>query len=69
MKKAYYNQYETLREKLEDVVGEIHQLASELRDQWEERSEKWQESEKGEEWADFIDQLESIEPDIAEWPE
>lgn len=69
MKKAYENEYEATRERLESAVADMQELASKMREYWEERSEKWQESERGETWADFIDALENLEAEVPEWPE
>lgn len=55
-----------------DSIDALEQLISDLQDTWDERTEKWQESDKGEEAAaeiemlqNYLDELQSItQPDI-----
>lgn len=49
---------EKIISRLEDIQSDLDQLAEEAQDYFDERSEKWQESEKGEAWCDKISALE-----------
>ena len=51
------NRIEKLRSKLEEIQEQIDNLASEMQDTYDSRSERWQESEKGEEYQETIDAL------------
>ena len=51
------NRIEKLRSKLEEIQEEINNLASEMQDTYDSRSERWQESERGEEYQEQIEAL------------
>lgn len=47
-----------IEDDLETALEEIDTFQTMLQDTFDERSEKWQESEKGEEYQEFIDSVE-----------
>jgi len=47
-----------ISDKLTNIQAELEELAEQAQDYFDERSEKWQESEKGDEWQEKISALE-----------
>lgn len=47
-----------ISDKLTDIQAELEILAEEAQEYYDNRSEKWQESEKGDEWQEKISALE-----------
>lgn len=60
------NKVEKLRSKLEEIQEEIDNLASEMQDTYDNRSERWQESETGEEYQEKIDALEEASQSVGD---
>lgn len=60
------NRIEKLRSKLEEIQEEIDILASEMQDTYDSRSERWQESETGEEYQETIDALEEASQSVGD---
>jgi hypothetical protein len=46
--------------KIEEIYDEIEAMRSEAQDAFDDKSERWQEGDKGQETADQINQLESL---------
>ena len=68
---------EPYSEAISYVEEDVQSIAATLREEWDEKSEKWQESDRGIEASDAIDALESFsmddltveQPDMIEEPE
>lgn len=60
------NAIEKLRSKLEGIQEEIDNLASEMQDTYDNRSERWQDSETGEEYQEKIDALEEASQSVGD---
>jgi phosphosulfolactate phosphohydrolase-like enzyme len=57
---------EKYNECLEDATSFVEEIASRLRDEFDEKSEKWQESERGSEIGEFIYEWENVSLDTAD---
>ena len=57
---------EKITAKLEAIVAELEKMAEGAQDYYDERSEKWQESEKGEAWCDKISALEDASNSVGD---
>lgn len=53
-------------ERMTDAEDEIHVLKDMLQEQFDERSEKWQESAAGERFQDLLDEVENQQDTAAE---
>jgi hypothetical protein len=55
------------------LLGQIHAglatLTEEMAAYWDLRSERWQESERGEQFAERLDALEALRDQVEEWVE
>lgn len=51
---------ESLRDETESVIAQASDHRDDLQAEWDERSERWQEGDKGVEAQDFIDALGEI---------
>ena len=74
-RKAYEDARDAIIAQAEDLALMIEELKCKMEEYYDERSEKWQESEKGEAWQDVINDLETAYDsandlvDIPEFPE
>ena len=63
------DELEPLRGALEDAISafadETESLKSDMQDHFDERSENWQDGEKGQAWQEFIDELDSAASEVA----
>ena len=58
-------------EELERIGLRLEELANEAEGNYEERSERWKDSPKGERWLAFLDSIREAATalEIADWPE
>lgn len=62
---AYNRRVETIRAQAHVLVEAIGELEQDARDYYDERSEKWQDSDKGAAFDDFLSDVESAQDEIA----
>lgn len=55
---AFNDRMTEIRDEVEEQTSDLVQFKEDLRSTWEDRSEKWQESEKGEAASAWIDEIE-----------
>jgi uncharacterized protein YukE len=53
----YAKRAEKLRDAANDLTSELREIAEELQDDFDDKSERWQESEKGQGLQSFIDAI------------
>ena len=58
MAEAFNDRMAEIRDEAEEQTADLVQFKDDLRSTWEDRSEKWQESEKGEAASAWIDEIE-----------
>jgi len=56
----FISELEELKNKIESMSMEVEDIKSETESEFDEKSERWQESEKGEQEQSIIDSLDSI---------
>lgn len=50
---------------LSEIISDIEHACEEMQENFDEKSESWQESEKGQAWSDMIADLESLQDEIS----
>jgi arginyl-tRNA synthetase len=58
--KIALDEYESERER---IASDVEEIASDLRGKWDNKSEKWQESDKGQSAATFVEEWENVSLD------
>jgi DNA phosphorothioation-dependent restriction protein DptG len=62
--KGLAKRLEAIHTALDNQKNEVEDLVSDLQAEWDERSEKWQDSDKGTEAQDKIDELANVADEI-----
>jgi hypothetical protein len=52
---------------MEDLLGLLQEKIESRTETYDCRSEKWQESEKGEEYQELTDRLQEMEDEVGDW--
>lgn len=56
-KKEWTKRLQAVADKVSEARQELEQFAAECREEFDERSEKWQEGEKGQAWSELLDEM------------